>query len=164
MYAYVYACNVTSRQHQQIQGWKDQFKCPRLHQLRHQRSPPSAGFVASGISYIAEGCCRFKRAQATFQPHPSDVLPQTTTTFTLFSFITFRLAAHPTPCNLLNICCSTNSVNTSCSYIDQPMDLRLREQPRKHVPHCDGMACAMTCIQPCACRHAPFVPVTGEFA
>ena len=36
MYAYVYACYVTSRQRQQIQGWKDQFKCPRLHHFLYK--------------------------------------------------------------------------------------------------------------------------------
>lgn len=50
------------------------FKSPRLHQLRHLRSPPSAGFAASGHWNVAESCCglmydclRISNFSATFQ-------------------------------------------------------------------------------------------------
>lgn len=42
------------------------FSFPRLHQLRHLRSPPSAGFAASGPWNVAEGRCGLMSIRATF--------------------------------------------------------------------------------------------------
>lgn len=48
------------------QQYKRSIQITPAHHLKHLRSPPSAGFAASGPWNVAEGCCGFMSIHASF--------------------------------------------------------------------------------------------------